>query len=426
MYEQALRRLYALGPGRMVFGRDRLERVLALAGNPQRSCPVVLVGGTNGKGGLVAALSCALSTRWQCGAFVKPHLVSVRERWRINDSDISEEQFSWAANQACDLIEQSSLEISFFEANVLMAALLFERENCEIAIYEVGLGGTHDACNLLDPQISVLTHVGLDHQAILGNTVEEIALDKAGIARRERPFILGPCLAGNEQAYLRYEPVVRQAAGAIGARYIPLPAEQQARDLLPALVLAVGRELEALGFGLDEEELFAGIGNLRHRGRNELTTLHGHAVLLDSAHNEDALRMLAASVARDFGRPLPFVYACQNTREPLEMLKLIRPVVSTLTPIEVPVLRPCPVGKIAAAALELGMPLALPEGLDLSTLPQEYEVGHVTELDPPDNRTQWIESVQHALTLATVEAPLVICGSIYSMGEILRVMSNEE
>jgi dihydrofolate synthase/folylpolyglutamate synthase len=405
----------------MVFGRDRLERVLALAGNPERSCPVVLIGGTNGKGSLVSALSCALSTRWQCGSFIKPHLVSIRERWRINDNDISEEQFSWAANMACDLIEQSGEEISFFEANVLMGALLFEEANCEIAIWEVGLGGTHDACNLLDPAISILTHVGLDHQAILGNTVEEIALDKAGIARKSKPFILGPCLTDNDAAYLRYEPVVRQAVQAIGARYIPLPMEQQPGDLQPAIMLAAGAELAKLGFGLDREELYAGISGMRHRGRNELTTLAGQPVLLDSAHNADALRMLAANIAREFGRPLPFVYSCQNTREPLEMLELINQVVSTLTPIEVPVLRPCPVGRIAAAAQQLGMPLTLPEGLDLSEIPQEYEVGHVTELDPPDNRTQWIESVQHALSLATVEAPLVICGSIYSMGEILRV-----
>ncbi len=405
----------------MVFGRDRLERVLELAGHPERSCPVILVGGTNGKGSLVCALSRALSSRWKTAAFVKPHLVSIRERWRINDNDISEEQFSWAANRACDLIEQRGLEISFFEANVLLGALLFEREDCEIAIWEVGLGGTHDACNLLDPAISVLTHVGLDHQAILGDTVEEIAADKAGIARSGRPCILGPCLSGNEQAWLRYEPVVRERTREIGARYIPLPAEQESRDLLPALLLAVSRELDTLGFGLDEEECFEAIHRMRHRGRLELATLQGRAVLLDSAHNEDALRMLATRIAMDYPAALPFIFSCQASREPREMLEILRPVMATLTPIEIPVLRPCDVGSIAAAARELGISLSLPEGLALSDIPQEYEVGHVTELDPPDNRTHWIESVEHALTLATEDAPLVICGSIYSMGEILRV-----
>ncbi|MEZ5336765.1 MAG: hypothetical protein R3F46_00740 [bacterium] len=421
MFEQALRRLYALGPGRMVFGRDRLERVLALAGNPERSCPVVLVGGTNGKGSLVCALSRALATRWRTAAFVKPHLVSIRERWRIDDGDISEEQFSWAANRACDLIEQSGEVISFFEANVLLGALLFEREHCEIAIWEVGLGGTHDACNLLDPQISVLTHVGLDHQQILGDTVELIAADKAGIAREGRPLILGPCLAGNEEAYARYEPVVRMHAHAEEARYIALPAEQEAGSLLPALLLAVNRELEPLGFGLDEEELFEAARTLRHPGRLERRLLRGQHVLLDSAHNADALCMLATHIAADYGGPLPIIFSCQNTREPLEMLGILRPVISRLTPVEIPVLRPCPVGRIADAAEQLGIPLSLPEGFELSQVPQEYEVGHITELDPPDNRTRWIESVEHALLSATAEAPLVICGSIYSMGEILRV-----
>ncbi|MCB1220747.1 MAG: hypothetical protein H7A35_04900 [Planctomycetales bacterium] len=421
MYEQALRRLYELGPGRMVFGRDRLERVLALAGNPERSCPVVLVGGTNGKGSLVCALSRALSTRWRTAAFVKPHLVSIRERWRIDDTDISEEQFSWAANAACDLIEQSGEEISFFEANVLLGALLFEREGCEIAIWEVGLGGTHDACNLLDPQVSVLTHVGLDHQAILGDTVELIAADKVGIARARRPFILGPCLAGNETAYSRYEPVARMHAHAVEARYIALPKEQQSADLLPALMLAVNHELEALGFGLDEEELFEAVRTMRHPGRLECRELHGHPVLLDSAHNADALQMLARHIAANYPGPLPFIFSCQATREPLEMLEILRPVMASLTPVEIPVLRPCPVGRIADAATQLSIPLSLPEGFELSQVPQEYEVGHITELDPPDNRTHWIESVEHALKSASAEAPLAICGSIYSMGEILRV-----
>jgi hypothetical protein len=87
------------------------------------------------------------------------------------------------------------------------------------------------------------------------------------------------------------------------------------------------------------------------------------------------------------------------------------------------VLRPCPLADIVAAGQRLGLPVSLPSGLDLASVPREYPIGHVTELDPPDNTTRWLDCTAHALSLSTVDAPLVICGSIYNLGEVLRVFS---
>src|SRR5512147_490545 len=103
-YEQALRGLYALGQGRMLPGRARLQRLLAKAGHPELAVPSVLVGGTNGKGRLVSALSAVLSQRYRTGAFIKPHLKSVRERWRIDDMDVDAARFTSAAEQTLKLV----------------------------------------------------------------------------------------------------------------------------------------------------------------------------------------------------------------------------------------------------------------------------------------------------------------------------------
>jgi dihydrofolate synthase / folylpolyglutamate synthase len=446
-YAGALRRLYRLDPGRMLPGRERLGRLLELAGHPELAAPSVLVGGTNGKGRYVAALSAILARRYRVGAFIKPHLVSIRERWRIMDQPVSQERFTAAAQQACDLIEQHGIPISFFEANVLLGALLFREAGCEIAVWEVGLGGRHDACNLTMPCLSVLTGVGYDHQAVLGQTLAEIARDKAHIARSGHPLLLAPPRPGWSSAYAEYAPVVQAVCAELGAicepALEPEAAEWRAHERQPwsippdtlALIAASLPHLAEAGFPLTPDDVQDGLGALTYRARMELVEFQGLPVLLDAAHNVDALRWLAQALgagylhsprvrrgtatARGSARH-PIAFACQATRDPLELLAELAPVAASITPLEIPVLHPCPAGRIAAAARELGLPVALPPGYQLAQAPQDYAIGHVTELDPPDNSTHWIECLEYALGLSTDRYPTVVCGSIYALGEILR------
>jgi folylpolyglutamate synthase/dihydropteroate synthase len=152
----------------------------------------------------------------------------------------------------------------------------------------------------------------------------------------------------------------------------------------------------------------------------ERTRLRGRSVLLDAAHNVDSLRWLAHALGRLHpGRRLPVIFGCQSTRDPLELLRELQPVISTLTPVEIPVMHPCPVSEVIAAALELDIPLLLPSQAMPGALAAEYPLGANSELAPPDNSTRWQESVEHALDRAA-GAPLVVCGSIYYLGEILR------
>lgn len=432
---EVLRRLYALGPGRMNYSRERLARVLASAGDPQLAAAVVLVGGTNGKGRLVTALSAALSRRYRTGAFIKPHLKSIRERWRIGDRDVDAASFTQATEQALALIESSGEQLSFFEANVLIGALLFRAAGCEIVVWEVGLGGQHDACNLTEPFLSVLTNVQYDHQALLGETLSQIAADKAHIVRASRPLLLGPPRAGWEDAYAEYAPVVRSVCAKLGATLIevPLLADPPSwaqHSSLPgdtlALLSAALPHLAQAGFPLADSDTEQGLATLRYRGRMQYTTLRGHPVLLDAAHNPDSLRWLVRELqSQGAGARYPIVFGCQASRDPAVQLAELKPVCEALVPIEVPVLRPCPLARIIEAATALNIAVSLPAGFAPNAVPQDYDIGHVTELDPPDNRTRWIECVEHALSLGTSARPTVICGSIYNLGEILRVFETE-
>ena len=432
----ALKRLYALGPGRMELGRDRLRRLLGKAGDPHLAVPSVLVGGTNGKGRVVAALSAVLSTKHRTGAFLKPHLKTIRERWRINDEAVDTEMFAHAAHRTCDLIDAHDEPITFFEANVLLGSLLFRDSGCDVAVWEVGLGGKEDACNLTDPLVSILTNVGYDHQAILGDTLPQIAADKALICREGRPLILGPPRPGWEQAYAEYLPVVEAICGREGARLVrlnPQPPElwQQcikrgAAHMPPdALELSV-TALWELARASDErlsvgwEDVNDSLARMHYRGRMERTELNGKPVLLDAAHNVDSLRWLTEVLLTiDPHRRYTVIFGCQQSRDPVDMLAILKPVIGVLVPVEIPVLRPCPLGRVMEAARQLRIPVELPEGITPNAEPAVYTIGGVTELDPPDNSTHWIECVQHGLDLV-VDQPAIVCGSIYYMGEILR------
>jgi dihydrofolate synthase / folylpolyglutamate synthase len=437
---ETLRRLYALGPGRMLPGRERLRALLASAGDPLTAVPSVLVGGTNGKGRVVAALSAIAAQARPSGAFLKPHLKTIRERWRVNDQPLSEEQFTRFAAQACDLIDEYSAPVSFFEANVLLGALAFRELELKLAIWEVGLGGKEDACNLADPLVSVLTNVQYDHQAVLGHTLAEIARDKAHIARLGRPLILGPARPGWDAAYAEYQPVVAEVCAELGARLVLAPAPPQAewdaylaggaQGLPPdtrAVLSCVLAELERCGCGLPAGAVEAGLSRLHYRGRMEQATLAGAPVLLDAAHNLDGLRWLAQVLkASRPGARYSVVFGCQASHDPAEMLSELREVIAVLVPLEIPVLHPCPRARIEEAAASLGLRVSLPPGLPelAATGALDLSIGETTELDPPDNRTRWIECVQHALYLSRADCPAVICGSIYNLGEILRVFED--
>ena len=177
------------------YGLERMRAVMSLLGNPQEDYPIIHVTGTNGKGSTIAMLSSLFVHHGQkVGAFVSPHLIDYTDRFLINGNVMSEEDFEIVGNlvqQAEATLIDEYEPLSFFEIMTAMALVYFSRKKVEIALLEVGIGGLLDTTNIIHSTMSVITSIGMDHEEMLGNTLEEIAIQKTGIFKQNQAVVLG-------------------------------------------------------------------------------------------------------------------------------------------------------------------------------------------------------------------------------------------
>ena len=177
------------------YGLDRMRVLMSLLGNPQEDYPIIHVTGTNGKGSTIAMLSSLFVHHGQkVGAFVSPHLIDYTDRFLIDGNVMSEEDFEIVG----ELVRQAEVTLideyeplSFFEIMTAMALVYFSRKKVEVALLEVGIGGLLDTTNIVHSTMSVITSVGMDHEEMLGNTIEEIAIQKTGIFKQNQAVVLG-------------------------------------------------------------------------------------------------------------------------------------------------------------------------------------------------------------------------------------------
>jgi dihydrofolate synthase/folylpolyglutamate synthase len=189
-YQDALDYLFGRTTGGFKFGLERTASLLEHLGNPHLAYPVIHVAGTNGKGSSVATMSALLTAKGlRVATYTSPHLVDFRERMTVAGVPIPGEDVVEFITRRMPLIEE--LEASFFEATTAMAFEYFARAGTDIAIVEAGLGGRLDSTNVVTPLVAGVTSIGLDHTEYLGNTLEEIAGEKAGIFKARRPAIIG-------------------------------------------------------------------------------------------------------------------------------------------------------------------------------------------------------------------------------------------
>ncbi|MDR2350438.1 MAG: bifunctional folylpolyglutamate synthase/dihydrofolate synthase [Deltaproteobacteria bacterium] len=322
-YSDAITRLFGLQTLGMKFGLESVETILSSLGNPEKALKCVHVSGTNGKGSTAALLEAVLrESGLKTGLYTSPHLVTFRERMRINGVMVSEEDVVGLAEEVWKVIDPEKLP-TFFEFVTSMAFLYFKREKVDVAVVETGLGGRLDSTNTIKPLISAVTNVGLEHTEILGDTLEKIAFEKAGIIKKNVPFVGGrmaPEALGVIEAKLRevgvrgklfgrdYRIAVagnlsgRPAMSYEGLRWkirnlvVPFAGEYQADNA--GLALAILEELAALGYEITEERIVSGFAGATWPGRGEEfppgtwpADKSGKATLiLDGAHNPEGAR----------------------------------------------------------------------------------------------------------------------------------------
>ncbi|MFC4456036.1 folylpolyglutamate synthase/dihydrofolate synthase family protein [Deinococcus sonorensis] len=386
-------------------GLTRVRALLQRLGDPQQAFRAVLVGGTNGKGSTSATLASMLTAGGQrTGLFTSPHLTHFQERFLVDGQELPEATVLAALGRVRPLAE--GLEASFFEIVVALGCVLFAEAGVELAVMEVGLGGRLDATNALEPVLSVITSVGLDHTDLLGHTHEAIATEKAGILRTGRPAVTGvaaalwPLLdrrgadlwALDREAQLEARPLgwsgweVRlRSPGGLLSFQTPLLGEHGARNAALAA-------LAAQRLGLDEAAIATGARTVRWPGRMERLSWQGREVLLDGAHNPDGAAALSAALQALAVPPLPFVFGSAADKDVAGVVEQLRPVMASVI--------------LTRAQLS-------PRAADPASLAPLFQVP-----------VQLAGSPQEALGLLPPGLS-VACGSLYLIGELRPLLLGE-
>jgi dihydrofolate synthase / folylpolyglutamate synthase len=381
--------LFSLERLGMKFGLENMARICEALGHPERAFRSVIVAGTNGKGSVTAMTSAALhAAGYRSARYTSPHLERVEERFVIGEREVAPADLEVVASAVQATIERlvadGVLEAlpTFFECATAMAFELFRRASVEVAVIEVGLGGRLDATNVISPMAAVITSIDFDHQDLLGETLESIAREKAGVIKPGIPVIVGPVAPGARG-------VIEAACRDREARYVSavdrvrLPAstslaadgrttvsfEAAAHRLGPVTLALRGRhqvvnaalavcllsELAGIGLRIDDAAIRAGLTSARWPGRLERVSWRGCDVLLDAAHNPAGARALAGYL-RDTGwTDVTLVAGVMRDKDATGMLTALLPCCAALVCTTPPSPRALAAESLAALASHLPM-----------------------------------------------------------------------
>ncbi len=326
-YPESVRFLYALGneSKNIKLGLDRMRAVCDALGNPERRLRFAHVAGTNGKGSVCAMIEAGLraSGLRRTGLFTSPHLISPTERICIDGVPVSEEAFAGAFAQVHHAVESFDDHPTYFETVTAMALLLFADAECGFVVFEVGLGGRLDATNVVAPAICAITPVSFDHQSYLGNSLSEIAREKAGILKRGVPAVIAPQVPEamaiiQQQAEAQGAPLHFAAGEELG--YAPaLLGDHQITNAKTARAV-----LRLLGTG--DDAIREGITGTSWPGRLERVREQPE-IFLDGAHNQAGAAALADFI-REYGagRKVWLVFGVMRDKQ-------IEPIAQSLFPL---------------------------------------------------------------------------------------------
>ena len=398
------------------YGLDRMRVLMSLLGNPQEDYPIIHVTGTNGKGSTIAMLSSLFVHHGQkVGAFVSPHLIDYTDRFLINGNVMPEEDFEIVG----ELVQQAEAKLideyeplSFFEIMTAMALVYFSRKKVEIALLEVGIGGLLDTTNIIHSTMSVITSIGMDHEEMLGNTLEEIAIQKTGIFKQNQEVVLGKlptealqvaevvgkaynCDIHQFEREFNIEPfekglVFTNADTRIHISYLNLKGKYQLENAAVALECFLRFE-EKLQFPIEISAIQESFQTVTWPGRMEVVH-QSPTVILDGAHNVHALKRFVETVKQygELEAQHTILFSALKRKHYIEMVDYLRK--------------------------------ELPEAhLVVTTF--DY-VGAIEKTDYPSSEIEFVEDaysfIEEYLTYASSKETLWITGSLYFISFIRK------
>ena len=306
-------------------GLQRIKLVLALLDNPQKNYKIIHVAGTNGKGSTCKTVNQILiehfkNTNKKIGLFTSPHLFSYCERIKINNVDFKEEIFDRLVNDIDNFAKNNNIELSEFELITAVALHYFYIQKVDYVILEVGLGGKYDATNVVNPIITAITTIDLDHTERLGDTIGKIALQKAGIIKKDVPIVISKDNKGLE--------VIKKVAELNNSKVIEvdkndvhynlnLLGEHQKENT--ALALAI---VKNIGLDIKEETIKKALNDVNWKFRLEYDK--NKNILIDGAHNPSGIKALRDFLDKNFkDKKKIFLFGCLKNKDYKTMLDIL-------------------------------------------------------------------------------------------------------
>jgi dihydrofolate synthase / folylpolyglutamate synthase len=442
-FEDSVNYLYSLGHETlaMKLGLDTIRVLAAACGDPQRTFPAIHIAGTNGKGSTAAMTDAILrAAGFRVGLYTSPHLISIAERILFNGDQITQADFARLASEVraqCDnLVAVGELEApaTFFEQVTMIAFLYFAERAIDIAVLEVGMGGRFDATNICQPVVTAITPIGYDHQKYLGETLAQIAGEKAGIIKPGVPVVVAPqaeaammtitaraielhARAVSVDAMVRspdnllidtavddYGPADISLVGRCRIRYrtglaeydvtLKLRGRHQVINALTAIHLA--EQLMEKGWKISPAAIYDGLGSAEWPGRLELLQISQCVLLLDGAHNVEGARVLRDFLAEHFStRPITLIFGAMADKSIDEMGGILFPIAQKIIVTRVDNLR-----------------AAEPRMLQAVAAKWQEDVICADDAD---------QALDQALNVTPENGLICACGSLFLIGEILAI-----
>jgi len=331
-YQETIQYLYAQLPMFQRVGQaaykanlNNITAICNLLGNPQQSFKSVHVAGTNGKGSVTHMLASVLQEAgYKVGVYCSPHLVDFRERVKINGQMISQQEVIDFVERCKDLFDE--IQPSFFEYTTALAFEHFSKNKVDIAIVEVGLGGRLDSTNVILPELSVITNIGLDHTQFLGDTLEQIAFEKAGIIKNRKPVLIGESqvetknvfeeVAKNNDSELYYASAVELDCDLKGI--------YQKKNISTAY--SVIQLLKKMGWKVGDEAIENGFlkvaKNTAFMGRWQLLGTSPE-IICDTGHNKEGVEYVVAQLAQEKYEQLHIVWGAVKDKDQSKVIELL-------------------------------------------------------------------------------------------------------
>lgn len=406
--------LYSLTLHGIKLGLSNIRALLEAAGNPQDAYPCIHVAGTNGKGSTLAMLGAMLQAAgYRVGRFTSPHLVRLNERFQINGVMIKDGALDDEIERFRAISEQRDYPPTFFELNTAIAFHWFARERVDVALIETGMGGRLDSTNVITPVACAVTNIDLEHTQYLGETVEEIAYEKAGIIKKDVPVVIGETRSSPRSVLLsraRHEGApasmlerdftfslsgppldqrISYESATMAIEDAPLALNGAFQGANAAIAIAVAEACAPRFPRLDRAAILSGLAQAKWPCRMECV-FRSPPVYIDVAHNPAGAKRLAETFPR-----CTVLLAVSADKDAAAMLEHLGPIARHFVVTAYDGAR-----ALAPAALaDLARPYA-----------------------PVQTAASVAEALRMALPLARADAPLLITGSIYLAGEARRLL----